>query len=31
VAEYEALQAEIDVLKAELDLAGYGDGARQSP
>ena len=31
VAEYEALQAEIDVLKSELDFDGRGDGAQQSP
>ena len=31
VAEYEALQAEIDVLKSELDFDGCGDGAQQSP
>jgi EPS-associated MarR family transcriptional regulator len=31
VAEYEALQTEIDVLKAELDFHGRGDGAQQSP
>ena len=31
VAEYEALQAEIDILKSELDFHGRGDGAQQSP
>ena len=31
VAEYEALQAVIDVLKSELDFDGRGDGAQQSP
>jgi EPS-associated MarR family transcriptional regulator len=31
VAEYEALQTEIDVLKSELDFHGRGDGAQQSP
>lgn len=31
VAEYEALQAEIDVLKSELDFDGRGDRAHQSP
>ena len=30
VAEYEALQAEIDVLKAELDFGECDDGGRQS-
>ena len=30
VAEYEALQTEIDVLKSELDFHGRGDGAEQS-
>lgn len=31
VAEYEALQAEIDVLKSELDFDGCGARGRQSP
>jgi EPS-associated MarR family transcriptional regulator len=31
VAEYEALQAEIDVLKSELDFDGRGVGARKGP
>ena len=31
VAEYEALQAEIDILKSELDFDGRGYGAQQSP
>lgn len=30
VAEYESLQAEIDVLKSELDSGGYSAGSRQS-
>jgi len=30
VAEYEALQTEIDVLKSELDFHGRSDGAEQS-
>ena len=31
VAEYEALRAEIDVLKSELHIDVHGDGAQQSP
>ncbi len=30
VTEYEALQAEIDVLKSEIDFDGRGDGVQQS-